>query len=230
MRTRCARIDNGDYFKASFSGCHDVTYPGIFNNNMDSVLGDTLSNGNVDVDPNSDCSNTDSCTVLQVCVWTAAAGYTADTFSTAASGGAGCDGPEWMVGRSEQNFNEDGDGLGMVKSTAAGPAYGSNQVSAFGGSGNLGACSAGEEAINGTNPDAPRDFFDVNNSGNVNAADTGQVRSGSLSTAGDASGKYKRTLDLNPASADSGRGDGKVNAADIGLVRSQFNKSCLAAP
>jgi NHL repeat-containing protein len=124
--------------------------------------------------------------------------------------------------------NNDGDGLAAIKSTSVG-TRGAAELTTYGASGN-GGCSAAEEAANGTSDANPRDFYDVNNSGKVDAADTGQVRSGSLSTAGDSSGKYKRTLDLNAASASGGLGDGKVNALDIGLVRSQFNKTCQAAP
>ena len=119
----------------------------------------------------------------QVCVWTASAGYTADTFATAAAGGAGCDGPEWLIGLSEQSFNEDGDGLAMIKSTASNPP-GSNSVRAFGGAGSLGGCSSPEEATNGTNPLRPRDFFDVNASGKVDAVDIGLVRAAFNSVVG----------------------------------------------
>jgi hypothetical protein len=234
-RTRCARVSSGAYSKGVLSDCSDVTYPFVFNNNMD---GDAFGGGLTDTDSNSDCNaswgvpNACDSAGLQVCVWTAAAGYTADTFSSGASGGIGCDGPEFFSGRSPQNINEDADGLVLVKSLSSisGP-YGASRVVAFGLSG-AGGCTIGEEAALGLNNNRPRDLRDVNNSGKVDATDIAGVRAAFGAIAG-SSPLYKRSLDLdafNTTAASGGRGSGKVDATDVLLVRAQFQMSCQTAP
>jgi hypothetical protein len=239
QRTRCARVAAGGYSKGLFTSCTDATYPGVFNNDMDGDNSGGNEDGTTDTDPNADCNPAwvapNNCVGTQVCVWTAAAGYTADTFATTSTGGAGCDGPEFMVGRNPQITNEDGDGLAALKSSSVTGSQGANWILGYGGSMQTGGCTDGEEAVvsNGgpTDPEDPRDFYDVNNSGSVNATDIGQVRAATISTAGDASGKYKRTLDLNASSSLGGLGDGKVNAADTGRVRSQApSRTCLGTP
>ena len=118
-----------------------------------------------------------------------------------------------------------------MKSTAASP-HGANRVTGYGGAG-LGGCSSEEEAANGTNNAYPRDFFDVNNSGKVDAVDVGLVR-GAFNAVSGLSALYKRSLDLNnsgpPANAAGGHGSGKIDAVDVGLVRGQFNKTCIFTP
>jgi hypothetical protein len=125
--------------------------------------------------------------------------------------------------------NEDADGLGRSKDTAAGVG-GINQITAYGSGGN-GGCSDYEEGLFTPpgNPENPRDFPDVNNTGKVDAVDTGLVRGAFNATAG-VSAAYKRTLDVNAAGATGGRGSGNINAVDIGIVRGAFNDNCQAAP
>jgi hypothetical protein len=231
-RTRCARIGYSlsSYTKPLFSDCADGSYPLMFNNNMD---GDGLGGGITDTDANSDCDSAwvapNTCTGLQVCVWTATLGYTADTFSAGAAGGLGCDGPEFFVGWSPQNSNEDGDGQAIIKSSAT--PYGANSVRAYG-VGGIGGCSAGEEAALGLNNTFSRDFRDVNNTGKVDSQDLNPVRAAFNSIAG-ASPLYKRSMDVdnvNAAVANGGRGNGKIDTFDINGVRAQFNYSCQFEP
>ena len=122
-RTFCVRIAGpASYAKPLFSDCGPAG-AGEFNNNLD---GDLLVSAIADADPNSDCDDAwgaavgpppdpNDCLGSQVCVWTAAAGYTADTFGTGAAGGAGCDGPEYMIGRSPSSTNEDADGQSRIE-------------------------------------------------------------------------------------------------------------------
>jgi hypothetical protein len=232
LRTRCARVTTTSaYAKPILSECSDAVYPGVFNNDMDD---DALFGDPDEADANSDCNAAwaapSTCTGVQVCAWSAASGYTADTFATTATGGAGCDGPEFFAGGSPSSPNEDGDGLAVMKSTASSGVnpYGANLITAYGAAG-LGGCSWGEEALHALSDGSARDFRDVNRDGIINAVDTGLVRGAFNATAG-LSPAYKRTLDLNPASSAGGRGNGIVNAVDNGLVRAQFNKSCTGTP
>jgi Bacterial TSP3 repeat/Dockerin type I domain len=129
--------------------------------------------------------------------------------------------------------NNDGDGLALQRSMAggAGQPWGAAQITAFGGVSGTGGCSAAEETANGTSDSNPRDFFDVNNSGKVDAIDIALVKAAFNAKAGVAGPPlYKHALDLNPAGPRGGRGDGRINALDIALVKSQFNKSCLGPP
>ena len=98
-------------------------------------------------------------------------------------------------------------------------------------------CADGEEwtALNTLaggrrNPLNPWDFYDVNGTANVDAADIGLVRS-----------KFKPSVPTLPEDAiyDRSAGaanwapgppDNVINALDIGLVRASFNNSCIAAP
>lgn len=182
-----------------------------FNNNFD---GDGIPTGVID--PDSD--NEGGCAG-----WSSASGYPIPV------GAAGCDGPEYFTGGAPAMTNEDGDGLGWIKSSGAG-TRGTAGLEGFGFAG-LGGCSAAEEASLAVGTDAdPRSFRDVNASGNVDVADVGLVKGASGGTAGDGTGKYKRSLDLNAATASSGKGSGNIDVADIGSVKAHTGKSCSGAP
>ncbi len=97
-------------------------------------------------------------------------------------------------------------------------------------------CADGEE-LGGTavagglrDPLNPWDFYDVNNTKKVDAADIGQVRSrfngnGPTPPADD---PYDRGPGASPWAP--GAPDDRINAADIGFVRYAFNHSCQLPP
>jgi hypothetical protein len=74
------------------------------------------------------------------------------------------------------------------------------------------------------------DFYDVNGSAKVDAADIGFVRA-NYNPSGPVPPEdeiYDRTVGVAPWAP--GPPDDKINAVDIGLVRASFNHSCVAAP
>lgn len=97
-------------------------------------------------------------------------------------------------------------------------------------------CADGEE----TQPDiltggerdplSPHDFYDVNRSKVVDAADIGLVRS-NFNSGGPTPPEdviYDRSAGAHPWAP--GPPNNMINAQDIGLVRTSFNHSCLGAP
>lgn len=212
--TECSRITTG--YAAVGSGC----FPDArFNNDFDT---DGLPGV---LDANADGQGTCS-------GWNATMGY-----ATAFTAGPGCDGPEYMAGSEPEMTNEDGDGLSDIKSTASGVG-GSASLTGFGAAGNGGCATSEEASFSGSDIElptspagtGPRDFRDVNDSGNVDGTDVALVKSGAGSVSGDASGKYKRTLDLNAATLTSGLGSGNIDGTDVALVKAQAGKTCAVAP
>jgi hypothetical protein len=157
--------------------------------------------------------------------WTSAAGYPIP------AGAAGCDGPDYQVGNSPSQTNEDSDGMVItIRSTATG-TRGSAGLTGFAFAG-LGGCAAAEEAafVPPSSDSNPRDFRDVNASGNVDGTDVALVKSGSGAVAGDGTARFKRTIDLNPAGASGGKGSGNIDGTDVALVKAQSGRSCAVAP
>ena len=64
----------------------------------------------------------------------------------------------------------------------------------------------------------------------VDGTDVALVKSGSGSVSGDGTGRYKRTIDLNPAGASGGKGSGNIDGTDVALVKAHGGRSCAGAP
>ncbi len=80
------------------------------------------------------------------------------------------------------------------------------------------------------NPDSPYDFYDVNGSKKVDAADIAFVRA-NFNPIGPVPAEdvvYDRRSGTAPWAP--GPPDNRINATDIALVRASFNHSCQAAP
>ncbi len=97
-------------------------------------------------------------------------------------------------------------------------------------------CADGEETqpvvLNGgeRDPLSPYDFYDVNGSKVIDAADIGLVRS-NFNSGGPTPPEdviYDRSAGAHPWAP--GPPNNMINAQDIGLVRTSFNHTCFAAP